>query len=183
MKTRRNGPVMKSVESVLRSEWSHWWERFVKEVGSEPWMVTVVPCPLDNPSLTVSSNWKRAEHDGNRDWPRWSVSTSCLLDDVPELTADETWEHHAPDDACSWWRRRKRRCSPLWIATTNQLTLGRRGRIQSFFWPDTMIFGKLGTTEHSPSVVNFFSFWCKCYKLRLFEHLILSESVKLLAIL
>ena len=33
---RRNGPVMKSVESVLRPEGSPWWERFVKKVGLEP---------------------------------------------------------------------------------------------------------------------------------------------------
>jgi len=35
---RRNGPVVKSVESVLRMEGSLWWERFVKEVslGLEP---------------------------------------------------------------------------------------------------------------------------------------------------
>jgi len=33
---RRNGPVIKSVESVLRQEESSWWERFVKEVGLEP---------------------------------------------------------------------------------------------------------------------------------------------------
>ena len=33
---RRNGPVVKSVESVLRLEGSLWWERFVKEVGLEP---------------------------------------------------------------------------------------------------------------------------------------------------
>ena len=48
---RRNGPVVKSVESVLRLEGSLWWERFVKEVGLEPgsseterelWMVRVV---------------------------------------------------------------------------------------------------------------------------------------------
>jgi len=32
---RRNGPVMKSVELVLRLERSLWWERFVKEVGLE----------------------------------------------------------------------------------------------------------------------------------------------------
>ena len=32
---RRNGPVVKSVESVMRLEWSLWWERFVKEVGLE----------------------------------------------------------------------------------------------------------------------------------------------------
>ena len=32
---RRNGPVVKSVESVLRLEWSLWWEIFVKEVGLE----------------------------------------------------------------------------------------------------------------------------------------------------
>ena len=45
----RNGPVMKSMESVLRLEGSLWWERFVKEVGLEPgvndrelWMVRVV---------------------------------------------------------------------------------------------------------------------------------------------
>jgi len=29
----RNGPVIKSVESVLRPEESLWCERFVKEVG------------------------------------------------------------------------------------------------------------------------------------------------------
>ena len=40
---------MKSVESVLRTEGSLWWERSVKEVGLEPgvkdrelWMVRVV---------------------------------------------------------------------------------------------------------------------------------------------
>ena len=33
---RRNGPVIKSVESVLMPEGSLWWERFVKEVGLEP---------------------------------------------------------------------------------------------------------------------------------------------------
>jgi len=33
---RRNGPVMKSVESVLRLEGRLWWERFVKKVGLEP---------------------------------------------------------------------------------------------------------------------------------------------------
>jgi len=33
---RRNGPVVKSVESVLRLKGSLWWERFVKEVGLEP---------------------------------------------------------------------------------------------------------------------------------------------------
>ena len=32
---RRNGPVVKSVESVLRLEGSLWWERFVKEVSKE----------------------------------------------------------------------------------------------------------------------------------------------------
>jgi len=32
----RNGPAMKSMESVLRLEGSLWWERFVKEVGLEP---------------------------------------------------------------------------------------------------------------------------------------------------
>jgi len=33
---RRNYPVIKSVESVLRLEKSLWWERFVKEVGLQP---------------------------------------------------------------------------------------------------------------------------------------------------
>jgi len=32
MLLRRNGPVVKSVESVLRLEGSLWWERFVKEL-------------------------------------------------------------------------------------------------------------------------------------------------------
>ena len=32
---RRNGPVVKSVESVLGLEGSLWLERFVKEVGLE----------------------------------------------------------------------------------------------------------------------------------------------------
>jgi len=35
---RRNGPVIKSAESVLRLEGSLWWERFVKEVGLESGM-------------------------------------------------------------------------------------------------------------------------------------------------
>jgi len=33
---RRNGPVMKSMESVLRPEGSLWWEGFVTEVGFGP---------------------------------------------------------------------------------------------------------------------------------------------------
>ena len=33
---RRNGPVVKSVESVLRLEGSLWREIFVEEVGLEP---------------------------------------------------------------------------------------------------------------------------------------------------
>jgi len=33
---RTNGPVVKSVESVLRLEGSLWWERFVEEVCLEP---------------------------------------------------------------------------------------------------------------------------------------------------
>ena len=33
---RRNGPVVKSVESVLRLEGSLWGERFVEEVSLEP---------------------------------------------------------------------------------------------------------------------------------------------------
>jgi len=33
---RRNGPVVKSVESVLRLKGSLWWERFGKQVGLEP---------------------------------------------------------------------------------------------------------------------------------------------------
>ena len=33
---RTNAPVMKSVESVLRSEESLWWKTFMKEVGFEP---------------------------------------------------------------------------------------------------------------------------------------------------
>jgi len=33
---RRNGPVIKSVWSVLRLGESLWWERFVKEVAFEP---------------------------------------------------------------------------------------------------------------------------------------------------
>jgi len=32
---RRNGPAIKSVESVLRPEGSLWWERCVGEVGFE----------------------------------------------------------------------------------------------------------------------------------------------------
>jgi len=32
---RRNGPVVKSVETVLRLEGSLWWERFVKKAGLE----------------------------------------------------------------------------------------------------------------------------------------------------
>jgi len=46
----RNGPVIKSVESVLIPKESLCWERFVKEVGFEPgvketgslWMVRLV---------------------------------------------------------------------------------------------------------------------------------------------
>ena len=33
---RRNNPVTKSVQSVLRPERSLWWERSVKEIGLEP---------------------------------------------------------------------------------------------------------------------------------------------------
>jgi len=37
---RKNGPVVKSVESVLRLEGSLWGERFVEEVGLEPYQRT-----------------------------------------------------------------------------------------------------------------------------------------------
>jgi len=33
---RRNGPVIKYLESILRLEGSQCWKRFVKEVGLEP---------------------------------------------------------------------------------------------------------------------------------------------------
>jgi len=33
---RRNGTVIKSMDSVLRPEGSLWWERFVKEIDLEP---------------------------------------------------------------------------------------------------------------------------------------------------
>jgi len=33
---RRNGPVIKSVELVLRLRGNLWWKRFLKEVGLEP---------------------------------------------------------------------------------------------------------------------------------------------------
>jgi len=33
---RRNGPVIRSVQSVLRPEGSLWWESFMTEVGLEP---------------------------------------------------------------------------------------------------------------------------------------------------
>jgi len=33
---RRNVPVIKSVELVLRPEGSLWWERFMKEICLEP---------------------------------------------------------------------------------------------------------------------------------------------------
>ena len=33
---RRNGPVMKFVESVPMPEESLWWKRFAEEVGLEP---------------------------------------------------------------------------------------------------------------------------------------------------
>jgi len=33
---RRNGPVIKSMESVMRLGGSLWWERLVKKVGLEP---------------------------------------------------------------------------------------------------------------------------------------------------
>jgi len=37
---RRNGPVVKSVESVLRLEGSIWGERFVEEVGTYTYTYT-----------------------------------------------------------------------------------------------------------------------------------------------
>jgi len=39
---RRNGPVVKSVEAVLRLEGSLCWERFVKEVGLEAGVMVMV---------------------------------------------------------------------------------------------------------------------------------------------
>ena len=38
---RRNGPVVKSVESVLRLEGSLWGEKFVEEVGTVGTPVTI----------------------------------------------------------------------------------------------------------------------------------------------
>jgi len=42
---KRNGLVVKSVESVLRPGGSLWWERLVKEVGLEPGVVTHIHVP------------------------------------------------------------------------------------------------------------------------------------------
>ena len=49
---RRNGPVVKSVESVLRLEGSLWGERFVKEVTSG-----ILIHPAVWPQRTLAENW------------------------------------------------------------------------------------------------------------------------------
>jgi len=46
---RRNGPVAKSVESVLRLKGSLWWEKFVKEVGT---------LPVNSLTSITSSSWR-----------------------------------------------------------------------------------------------------------------------------
>jgi len=53
---RRNGPVVKSVESVLRLEGSLWGERFVEEVGVE--------C-----RCKTCCTWL-AENIGRKKWPK-----------------------------------------------------------------------------------------------------------------
>jgi len=85
---RRNGPLIKSEESVLRPERSLWWERFVKEVGLEPGALFVAMVQARNnnnlkgcsPVLNVMSVcWgSRVEGPGDGQWgpaakPRWEV--------------------------------------------------------------------------------------------------------------
>ena len=48
---RRNGPVVKSVESVLRPEGSLWGERFVEEVGLEASIARAVKMELSGKTV------------------------------------------------------------------------------------------------------------------------------------
>jgi len=53
---RRNGPVVKSVESVLRPEGSLWGERFVEEVGVQ---IKLVPNSTHITLFVRCNNLKR----------------------------------------------------------------------------------------------------------------------------
>ena len=70
---RRNGPVIKSVERVLRPEGGLRWERFVEKVGFEPgvkerelWMVRVVSWQRkkmwqEHEQASQRQNWNEAD--------------------------------------------------------------------------------------------------------------------------
>jgi len=83
---RRNGPVIRLMESVQRPEGSLWWEGFVKEVGFEPgvkeselWAETLKPRGQTGfeaknlASALASSSWPRPQEtlaSAFRFWPR-----------------------------------------------------------------------------------------------------------------
>jgi len=55
---RRNGPLVKSVESVLRLEGRIWWERLVKEVSHVKLTASVISSQREATAQT-SANWVR----------------------------------------------------------------------------------------------------------------------------
>jgi len=86
---RRNGPVIKSVELVLRPEGSLWWERFVKKVGLEPgvkewWVDWVRRCSRRGCSLGLDVSVSRRSRDVvSKRFGLVSVSWKCGKVSVP----------------------------------------------------------------------------------------------------
>ena len=71
---RRNGPVVKSVESVLRLQGSLWWERFVKEVGGALCESSVIPflVPRRNVWLTPAAGVPCSNADNIGERKTWT---------------------------------------------------------------------------------------------------------------
>ena len=88
---RRNGPVVKSVESVLRLEGSLWGERFVEEVGLEPGVtlsLTHTVCEIYRHFRLQMKRNKYKRH------PRSSITASLVAVDRCKyfaVTATEKW--------------------------------------------------------------------------------------------
>jgi len=81
---RRNGPVIKCVGSVLRLKESLWWERFVKDVGLEPWV----------------------KERGNYGWWQWRVGSEKMWQGAwTGRTETEGLEWGCRRELGSWFQR------------------------------------------------------------------------------
>ena len=113
---RRNGPVIKSVELVLRLRGNLWWKRFLKEVGLEPgvkergsygWWEWWVDSQLHEQASQRQRDWNEVDgqlpHDSSCGDVvtqtvdvQESLSRNFATDSMLNLIAKEFWKIRSP---------------------------------------------------------------------------------------